>query len=61
MLTFIDGPEVAHEALIDVLEAQLALLEGRGEDAAGILVRRRSIDPADPLVLTLFEEAVTPA
>ena len=61
MLTFIDGPQVAHDALLDVLDAQLALLEGRDEDAAEILARRRAVDPADPLVLALLEDVVAPA
>ena len=62
MLTFIDGPQVAHDALIDVLDAQLALLEGRNDEAAAeILARRRAVDPADPLVLALLEDVVAPA
>ena len=61
MLTFIDGPQVAHDALIDVLEAQLALLEGRSEEATAILERRRAADPADSLALALLQEAVAPA
>ena len=60
-LTFVDGPDVAHAALVDVLDAQLALLERRTDDAGRILGRRWAIDPADPLVGALLEDAVTPA
>ncbi len=59
MLTFVDAPDVAHAALLDVLDAQLALLEGRTDDADLVLHRRRTIDPSDPLVAALLEATTT--
>ncbi|WP_448006830.1 DUF5107 domain-containing protein [Agromyces bauzanensis] len=57
MLTFDEDVDEAHRVLVDVLTAQLALLDGRSDTALALLKQRRSADPANALVRRLLEEA----
>ncbi|PVU83869.1 DUF5107 domain-containing protein [Cellulomonas sp. WB94] len=50
MLTFRPDLRAVHAARVSLLEAQLAILEGRAEDARAIVGRLRQTDPCDLLV-----------